>query len=207
MRSVVHRIQHSWSHLGESVRSQYGEGFSGYLKFIYYSCLRVNDFVVYSRDITRMSASVNSLSGFRFREMTPAEIDPYRQGRMLPKEFFADGPEGPRLCHAVFKAGKPVYIHWVYQSGETSRFLKLSPDVAEIGYIVTLPEFRRMGVCSWALGHAFSRLESRGVKKVVTVVHSDNSASRRAMENVGMAEETVIRTIGPFNTRQTVQVV
>lgn len=201
----VRRAIHSWSHLSRSVASQYGEGLRGYCKFIYYSCLRVNTFGVFAKDITDV-AEPEPLGGvYSFQEMTPADLDRYRRQRVLPKEFHADGLDGVSKCHVVLHGDAVAYIHWVYQSGEKSRFLSIGPDVAEINHIVTLPAFRRKQICSWALAMAFKRLADIGIKKVVAVVHSDNIASRRAMEHAGMEEETVIRTIGPFNNRLTVQ--
>ena len=193
------RLKHVIPHLRVSIKSQYGSSFAGYFKFIYYSCLRVNRFILYSIDIVDFSHARYLGNEYRFAEMTSHELDSYRQGYDFPKEFFADEIGSYDICHVVFKGRELAYIHWVSRPGKTTRFLRLNPGVVEIGYIATLPAFRKQGICSWALSEAFSSLRNQGVKKVVAVVHDGNTASRKAMVRVGMKEESVLRSIGPFN--------
>lgn len=208
MRNVWRRVVHSLGHLGESVRSQYGGGLRGYCKFAYYSCLRVNRFCVYAVRLADIRKDGGfAMNGYEFAELHPDELDVYRSATPgLPKEFYTDRMHEVSGCHAVLKNGEIVYLHWLYYEGGHSRFLRIGSRVAEIGYIVTLPEHRRRGICSAALAEAFRRLRGLGVEKVCTVVHWDNVASRKAMLHAGMVEEARVMALGPFNMRTRAEV-
>lgn len=202
MRDILRRFRHLFGHLSQSIRSQYGGGLTGVGKFVYYTCLKWNRFGVFQLYLGAGAGAPFAVPGYTFMELKPAALDRYRNDVSgLSKEFYADRAHDVSLCHAVLHGNELVYVHWVFLAGARSRFLSLGRDVAEIGYIATLPEHRRRGLCAAALGEAFLRLKQRGVRQVCTVVHSDNVASRRAMQRAGMTEEAAVHALGPFNMR------
>ncbi len=203
MLGFYRRIMISFKHLGESVRSNYGSGPFRYFKFIYYSLLRLNTFNVYEKDLEETAPNIARRDDLEFMEIGPEKLDEYR-GEGFSQEFFIDEVGDISTCHLVLCNGKAAYIHWIYPPGARSRFLNLKDRSAEINYIHTRPEFRRKGICLWALEMGVSLLSSQGMKKAITVVHADNVASCGAMESAGFIQVAKVRSIGPFNRRMNI---
>lgn len=203
MVSFFRRVRLSLEHLSESVRSNYGEGRLRYLKFLYFSVLRLNTFNVYEFRLDIKPESMPLRGDLQFMELSPENLDMYRD-KGFSQEFYIDAVGELSTCHLVLCNNQPAYIHWIHKPGSTSRFLNLGDRSAEINYIHTRPDFRRKGICQWALGMGLQLLSSQGIEKAFTVVHTDNVASCGAMESAGFNRIARIRSIGPFNTRMTI---
>lgn len=198
------RLRHSLGSLAVSVRSQYGGGGVGYIKWFFYSFLAINTFIVFSKGLSDESGSRGEPDGAVFVDLTLPKLDFYRKYGGFPKEFYADALGGKR-CHGVVVDGQLAYIHWIYDSDKASRFLRFSDKVVEINYIATLKPYRGKRICPWALSEAFRVLAAEGKRKIVAVVHSKNVASIKVMESLGMKDEAYIKSLGPFNFRKTIR--
>ena len=202
MFTFIKRVRLVLGHLEESVCSNYGLGPFRYLKFMYYSLLRVNTFNVYEFFLNNKSIPLISRDDLEFVEVSLEKLDKYRE-KHFSQEFFMDSLGTLSKCHLVLCNGETAYIHWIYSSGEVSRFLKLGNGVAEINYIHTRPEFRRRGICHWAIGKGLEKLAEKGMKRVFAVVHTENVASCGVLECAGFTLVAKINSIGPFNRRMT----
>jgi len=188
-------------HLQQSVRVQYGGGATGFLKFIYYSFLRINTFVIFVRNSCDTPPAITMAGAFEVKRQAFAELQLLRQQSALSREFYCDQIYGSKDFFLAYWHGQPAYIHWVFSAGQKSRFLRLGENCAEVTYMLTLPAFRGRRVCSQVVDHTVRLLCKEGVKRVFCVIHEQNVASIKAMQRAGFRKFRKVRSIGPFNLR------
>lgn len=188
-------------HLHRTVHAQYGRGVAGYSKFVYYSFLRTNIFIVFVHDCCDSFDKAGLSSRLKFIRNDFEELNSKRVRDDLPKEFYCDQTHHAQDFLLGLWEEKAAYIHWIFLDGTQTRFLNLGGGCAEICYMMTLPDFRGQRICSQAIAHTVQVLSSEGVRKVFCVVHDKNIASIKAVLRAGLREFARVRSIGPFNTR------
>jgi len=200
MRSVaVARI--TIRYLLQSIRAQYGSGILGFSKYIYYSFMRINTFVVFTCDGNCALHSLNFTPQLQIERKAYETLRYMKSTKALPREFYCDQLAGVEDCFLGLWEEQPAYIHWVFPEGAKSRFLGLGEGCAEVSYMLTLPEFRGKKICSQVLAYTLNELRSEGVQRVFCVVHDQNVASIKAVRRAGFQEHIRVKSIGPFNTR------
>lgn len=186
--------------LRRTARHHYGNNAMSIIKFIYYSALRRNTFVVYGLDLNNPVRDHELSQAFRVLTPTPEELHTLRQDLDLPREFYYDKMHGVRTCYLAMSNGEIAYIHWVYVKGDPNRFLKLSEGVAELNYNTTLPKFRGKGLMGRMMAYIARDLQRKGYSKVVGVAHIANGPAIKNALWAGFKEIGRIKTMGPFNS-------
>jgi RimJ/RimL family protein N-acetyltransferase len=187
--------------LPETLESRYGSGPIKYCKFIYYSFLCMNKFIVLRALKNEFDESTQQDARHECLEIPHDALSQYRNGKHLPREYYIDRNDCSMRCFGVTMDQTPCHIHWVHSAGVAGRFLILGDDEAEISHIVTLPEYRGQGLCSQAVRQTLAQLFREGRERVYSVVHSENAASLKALARAGMARLRDVHTLGPFNRR------
>lgn len=190
--------------LRQTVHARYGGGVRGYAEFFYISLLRTNTFITFVADSRGDSVYLPDPNSLSFTRNDHKRLNEFRRSRNLPKEFHCDQTHDARDFILGFWEGEVAYIHWIFHQNARTRFLNLGNDCAEVGYMVTLPEFRGKKICSNALTHTVQALSSEGVRSIFCVVHDRNIASIKAVKRAGFRESGRSRTLGPFNKRHDV---
>lgn len=179
----------------------YGNTPLSIIKFIYYSGLRINTFIVYENDLTKSLCDHSLDPDFKVIKPRIEELENIRKGMILPREFYYDRICKAKTCYLVYKGGKIAYIHWVFFSGEYSRFLILRDDVAELNYNTTMPEFRGHSLSAKMMAYISKDLQRNGLKKVMGVIHEYNYPSIRCIQKAGFVEVARIKTLGLFQKK------
>jgi len=130
------------SNFKKTAYHHYGHSPLSLLKFMYYSGIRINTFIVYENDLTKELCEHNLETDFRVVKPTMEELKKIRSGMDLSREFYYDRIYNAKTCYLAFKDDKVAYIHWVFFKGDYSRFLILRDGIAELNYNTTMPEFR-----------------------------------------------------------------
>lgn len=188
-------------HFMQSVQAQYGPGIFGFLKYIYYSFMCINTFVVFIYNERSAVDALSFVPQFRSERKAYVILRYMRSSRSLPREFYCDQISGVDDFFLGLWDEQPAYIHWVFPEGAKSRFLNLGQGCAEVGYMLTLPEYRGKKICSQVLANTLKELRGDGVQRIFCVVHDQNVASIKAVQRAGFQEYTRVKSIGPFNTR------
>jgi RimJ/RimL family protein N-acetyltransferase len=179
----------------------YGDTPFSFLRFLYYSGIRVNIFFVYENDLTKELAEHNLDSDFKVIKPTLNELAKIRGGRVLPREFYYDRIYNAKTCYLAFKGDELAYIHWVFFKGDYSRFMILSDRVAELNYNTTLPKFRGNWLSAKMMAYISRDLQEEGYKKVMGIIHEFNTPSIRCIKKAGFKEVGQIRALGPFHRK------
>lgn len=192
------------SHLRKTVHARYGGGMRGYANFFYFSLLRINTFIIFIHGHDGELSCLPRSDQLEFVRNDHERLDELRRSRELPREFYC--AQAHDACDFVLGSweGEAAYIHWIFHQNGRTRFLNLGRGCAEIGSIVTLPEFRGRRICSHALAYTVQTLYAEGVQRIYCVVHDNNIASIKAVERVGFRQFRKARAIGPFNKRHDV---
>ena len=171
------------------------------VKFLYYSLLSLNTFVVYGADLRDDLPAYTLDEDFYVLKPTQEQLDDLRQSFDLPREFYYDRIHHVKKCYVVMCRGEVAYIHWVYSMGDPSRFLRLREGVAELNYITTMPGYRGRGLMWKMMANISKDLRDEGYEKVIGVIHEKNLPARRNAEKAGWSEMARIKTLGPFNKK------
>lgn len=174
----------------------YGDTPFSFLRFLYYSGIRINTFYVYENDLTKELRESNLDSEFRVVKPTLEELSRLRGERDLPREFYYDRIYSAKTCYLAFKGDELAYIHWVFFKGDYSRFLMLSDGVAELNYNTTLPGFRGQRLSAKMMAYISKDLKKMGYKKVMGVIHEFNTPSIKCIKEAGFKEIETIKTLG-----------
>jgi hypothetical protein len=191
-------------YLLQSIRAQYGSGISGFFKFIYYSFLRLNSFIVFACNDRGAAHLMKLAPQLRVERKVDEYLHSLRRKNSLPREFYCDEAFGVNDFFLGIWEADLAYIHWVFHAGSKSRFLEIGENCAEINYMLTLPAFRRKNICSMVIKHTVNELFKDGIQTIFCVIHSENIASIKAIKNSGFREIKRVLSIGPFNIRMNV---
>jgi len=187
------------NHLTKSIEAQYGSLFPGILQFIYYGFLRRNRFIVFVHDLETQCNVRIAVQNLVISNPSEKELDDIRNNIELPREFFCDQTYGASKCYLALIDNRPAYIHWVFDCRHSSRFLRIQNGDVEVNYMLTLPDYRRQGLCVNVLNQTVNNMKAEGKNRVFCVVHDRNIASIKAVKKAGFREYTQVTTIGPFN--------
>jgi len=201
LRSLKTKILLTVSNFRKTAYHHYGNNHSSIIKFIYYSLINVNTFIVVGIDLDGELPAYNLEEGFEVIKPTIEELDKLRGGKDLPREFYYDQIHGIKNCFIALYENEVAYIHWIYVKGDPNRFLILSDGVAELNYNTALPKFRGKRLQSKMLGYIFEDLRKRGFKEAVGVINEKNPPAIKGAKRAGMEEIGRIRTLGPFNRK------
>ncbi len=185
----------------QTVHSQYGSDISSFIKFFYYSLFRINSFIVFTYDCQQVPEASPIDGKLKIIRKDFSELENLRNDYSLPREFYCDLSHSLNDFFLAFWDNKPAYIHWVFSSNEKSRFLNLGDSCSEISYILTLPAFRNMKICSHLLEYTINILAYEGTRKIFCVVHDKNLASIKAVQRAGFMNFKKVKSIGPVNIR------
>jgi hypothetical protein len=166
---------------------------------VYYSGLRVNTFLIFENDLSKDIVEKKIDSDFIVLKPTIQQLNMLRKGKDLPAEFYYDKICNVKTCYVLLSGKELAYIHWVFFKGDKSRFLKLSENVAELNYNVTIPKFRGRRLSAKVMAYISSDLKFQGYKKVMGVINKKNIASIKCIKEAGFMEIKKIRALGPFH--------
>jgi len=189
------------SNFKKTAYHHYGHSPLSLLKFMYYSGIRINTFIVYENDLTKELCEHNLETDFRVVKPTMEELKKIRSGMDLSREFYYDRIYNAKTCYLAFKDDKVAYIHWVFFKGDYSRFLILRDGIAELNYNTTMPEFRGIWLSAKMMAYISKDLQEEGYKKVMGVIHEFNIPSIKCIKRAGFVEVARIRAPGPFNRK------
>src|SRR2546428_9919751 len=163
---MVKKLIFTLTHIGAVSRHHYGNGSTGLLKFIYYSLVKLNTFIIYQCDLTKPLPQITLDKRFQILKPTLQELNALRMGKALPREFYSDRFHKVKTCYIALHGGDLAYIHWVYFNGDYSRFLRLRREVVEINHVTTLPAFRGQHISAKMLVATAKDLQEAGYKKL-----------------------------------------
>lgn len=171
------------------------------IKFLYYSCFRVNHFLIMGINL-KQNLIESSIDLDKYSLCTNlSDLKKARFGLTLPREFYYDEMHGNSKFILLKCNNDIAYIHWIYIKGEPSRFLILGDNDAEINYSTTLEKYRGMGLMKEMLKFSFIDIKNMGYERVFTVVHKDNVPAIRSMLASGLRELGEIKAFGQFNKK------
>jgi len=179
----------------------YGNRFSSIFKFIYYSLFKINTFVIINFDLSKKTPDYPLDSDFTVVKPTLAELEEYRKGKSLPREFYYDQIHGVKTCYIVLCEGELAYIHWIYVKDDYNRFLKLNDGTFEFNYNTTLPPFRGRGLMGKMFVYILNDQKKYGFQKAVGVINLQNVPALKSAYRAGFEEFGRIKTFGPFNRK------
>jgi hypothetical protein len=180
----------------------YGQSPFSFLRFLYYSAIRINTFYVYENDLSKELPPDNLGPGFKVIKPTLEELERIRTEKALPREFYYDKIYNVKMCYVAFHGDELAYIHWVFLKGDYSRFLALKSDgVAELNYNTTIPKFRGNWLSAKMMAYISKDLKESGYKKVMGVIHEFNYPSIKCIKQAGFREVGKIRGVGPFHRK------
>jgi len=179
----------------------YGHSPLSYIKFLYYSALRINTFIIYANDLTKKLPPINLEPGYEVLKPTLEELHNIRLGKTLPREFYYDKMYKVQTCYLAFYKSELAYIHWVFFKRDHSRFLILGDDVAELNYNTTLPKFRGQWLSAKMMTYISKDLQNSGYKKVMGIIHEFNYPSIKCIKQAGFREIGRIKALGPFHKK------
>lgn len=187
--------------LKETAYHHYGKKPFSVLKFIYYSGIRINTFIIYEIDLTK--EFIEYTLDPEYKVITPSieELNILRNDKNLPREFYYDILHGAKKCYIAIKDGSIAYIHWVLFKGDYSRFLVLENGCAELNYNTTIQEFRGKSLTAKMMSFIAKDLQNMGYSKLFGVVHDQNYPQNICMTRAGFKEIKRINAIGPFNRK------
>jgi len=199
--TLIHKFIYTFQNFKKIAYHHYGDHPASLIKFIYYTFLRINTFIVFEYDLTAPLPQAQLDVKFKVIQPTMEELDHLRSGKDLPREFYYDQLHRANRCHIALYENEMAYIHWLYSEGDYSRFLKLRQGVAEINYVTTLPKFRGKKLSSQMLVYTARFLQGLGYKKAVIVVHENTIALIKNLKNTGFREVRRMKAIGPLNRK------
>lgn len=198
---MLERMLRACRQFDEIARAYYGQRPWCYPTYVYYSLLRVSEFVIFRKDLIPAHGDPFAGTEFQIRRLSIEELQDIRENIHLPKEFYCDASRGWKTCYAVFHHGQIAYIHWVCYPGERSRFFRCKGDVAELNYNITLPRFRGHGLSVKAMDHTCEAERSRGTRVMVVSVHNQNIAMIKCMKRSGFEQVGTIKALGQLNRK------
>ena len=188
--------------LKETVNHQYGTSLIDYLRFFYCSFLRINNFIVFENDLSQEISKLEIDSDFQIIKPTLEQLEQFRKGKKLPREFYCDKMYNAKNCYLVLHGTELAYIHWIFFNGDRSRFLRLEDNkTAELNYNTTLFKFRGRRLSAKVMSYISKDLQQSGYNKVVGVIHEDNIPSIKCIKISGFREINKIKTIGRFHRK------
>jgi ribosomal protein S18 acetylase RimI-like enzyme len=179
----------------------YGSRPFSVLRFLYYSGLTINTFIVFERDLKAEIDLPAVDPDLKIIQPEPLELDRLRAHKQFPREFYYDRIHNAKTCFLGLYKGEVAFIEWVYFKGQHSRLLILRDKVAELNYVTTLPEYRGARLSARIMAHTLKNFQALGYESMVTVVHERNIAFIKSVRSVGFREIRRVRAIGPLNRR------
>lgn len=172
--------------LNEFKNSFMSRGVLGTLKWGYYGFLKVNNFIVFYRDISLPIDSRFLREDIEIRNVSLLDLKRIRINYdKLPFEFYCDETQGFQNCYVAFYEGRPAAIHWLVRPGEKSRFLNLEAGDVELNYNVVVPQFRGKRLAETLMAFIISDALKKGMKRIFGVVHVSNIPQYKPMLRLG----------------------
>lgn len=179
----------------------YGNSPLSIFKFLYYSGIRINTFIVFENDLTQELPDHNLEPYYTVVKPKKEELNKIREGKNLPREFYYDEIYNAKTCYLTFKGNELAHIYWVFFKGDCSRFLILSEGMAEVNYNTTLPKFRGNRLMAKMMAYISKDLKEAGYRKVMGVIHEFNYPAIKSAENAGFKKIAKIRALGPIHRK------
>jgi RimJ/RimL family protein N-acetyltransferase len=201
---MLKTLLRAYRNFDEIARAYYGQRPWCYPKYLYYSLLRINEFVLFRKDLAPTDGDPFAGTEFEIKRIPIEELKQIREKENLPKEFYCDVSHGWKTCYVVLHHGEIAHVIWVCYPSERSRFFRCKGAVAELNYNITLPRFRGHGLSVRAMDHICEAERSRGIEVMLGVVHSQNIAMIKCMKKSGFAEVGTTKSLGQWNRKTTV---
>lgn len=200
---MIKKIVFTFKDLKKTAYHHYGSNSLSIPKFLYYSLLRVNTFIVFERNLSQEIPTFDPDPRLKVIKPTPKELDKIRKGKNLPREFYYDTVHNVRTCFMAQYENEIAHIHWVYFKGDRSRFLEMGDEAAEINYVTTLPKFRGNRLSARMIAGTLSYLREMGYKKAIVICHEENPPMIKTAKLSGFKEVRRIKALGPLNRKFT----
>jgi len=172
-----------FNQIANSIKSR---GLFGTLKWGYDGYLKVNNFIVFCRDLAVPVDMRLVKPGIEMKEMSLLELRCLRaQNDRLPVEFYCDETKGFKYCYLAFIDDHPAAIYWLVRPEEKSRFLILRDGDLELNYAVVLPQYRGNRIAESLMGFILNDACSKGFKRIFSVIHVSNIPQYKPMLRLG----------------------
>lgn len=169
--------------IANSVKSR---GLFGTLKWGYDGYFKVNNFIVFCRDLTVPVDMRLIKPDLEMKEVPLLELQRLRtKNDRLPFEFYCDETNGFKYSYLAFIDGYPAAIYWVVRPEEKSRFLNLRVGDLELNYAVVLPRYRGNRIAESLMGFILNDACSKGFKRIFAVIHVSNIPQYKPMLRLG----------------------
>lgn len=199
MTAMWQKLWKIMAHADTSARAIYGDTPWRFIKYAYVSLFALNIFIVFHADGASYAPPLEPLE---LEEWPLERLKAYRQGKSLPKQFYADTLNGFRRPWVYTENGVVTYIVWICEASDTSSFLHLNTGDIEISHSITMPEFRRRGMHKRGLVKLIAELGRQGYRHIYSVVHNGNSNGLLSFKAAGMRPVGKVYALGPFRFRK-----
>lgn len=172
--------------LKQVINSLKSRGFLGTLEWGFDGYLKVNNFILFFRDLS-VPVKLSALrTDVEIKELSAEEMKSLRtKFKNLPFEFYCDESQGFKHCYVAFIGGHPAAIHWLVRPEETSRFLNLGEGDVELNYNVVLPQYRGQRLAEYLMAFIIDDAFKKNFKRIFGVVHVSNIPQYKPMLRLG----------------------
>ncbi len=174
------------------------EGCRETLRRLCFRFFRINSFYIYSLNFPHKGLPVSELSGITVEEIKRNDLHSLRaQHKNLASEFYIDKLDAQKKQRSFvcFVNEFPALIIWLCAES-SSGFLIIGHDEVEMNHMYCLRRFRGRKLLQHTICTVALQMWKEGIKKIITVVHSDNIASIKSIERCGFKREGSLKRLG-----------
>lgn len=190
--------------LNQSLKSR---GFLGTLKWLYSGYFKVNNFIVFYKNLTQISSFQSKTSSVKCIRMSVEELRSIREKeeQLLPIEFYADTVHHLSTPCLAFIDNNLAAIHWLVYPGQESRFLRLVKGDVEINYNTVLQRYRGRRIAEALMSYMMNTCQEEGHKRMFGVVHVSNIPQYKPMLGLGFEPIEVLTHFGLSRPKATLK--
>lgn len=184
-------------------------GFPGTLKWIYSGYFKVNNFIVFYKDLTQPFRARKTSTEIKCIRGSVENLRAIRESEkeILPIEFYADTVHLLSTPYFAFLNDNIAAIHWLVYPGEKSRFLTLKEGDVEINYNTVLKKYRARRIAESLMHFMINACQEEGHKRMFGVVHVSNIPQYKPMLRLGFEPVEVLTHFGLKRPKASLQYV